>query len=257
MLRFLEARGVAPTLQCSCLVMYQSSRLASFSGSCAIVLACVSALGCTAPTDVAEQLVDVEDSAEEPSMIEMAKRVRDVPERLCAGISTHASIQATLLLALTYGRWHYAARVSNDGEVSDASRCDSTMAYQIGNDEPYPLPDRMHAAACAIVRGEVVPLRVWRTARKGCSEIECGPTLGLVWYETNGQVFSLDENGHPEGPPIMTLAMVRGEKGKFDLEQRISGMSTTTILKRTKANLVCVTPMPPTREPQDAWNIQR
>ena len=213
--------------------------------SCASVFACAVFFGgCSAPADPVDEDEEVSAPSQEPSMAEMARFAPQDSEGLCPGDPTNPSRDATLLLALTYGRWHYASRVSNEGETSKVTKCDSTMAYQIGTDAPYPLPDRVNAAACALARGEVVPLTVWRIERAGCSTIECGPTLGLVWYETNGSVFTLDADGKPEGGPIMTLAMVRNGKGNFDLEQRIEGMSTTTLLKRTKANLACVTPMP-------------
>ena len=220
--------------------------LSSFSA-----LALVTLLGCSDAMDATTDAELIHVEAEVPVLVN-AQLAAVADNGLCPGLENQGSKKAAQLLAVSYGRWRYAKRVSTDGVSENVSRCDGTMAYQIGSDEAQ--GDRKEAAACALARGEVVPFRVWRLERKGCPMIDCGETFGLVWFETNGGVFHLDVDGNPEGAPVMTLAVVRNErKGEvrdFELEQRIEGMPTTTLLTRTKENLACVTvvtvvPVPP------------
>lgn len=227
-------------------MMHTTKKCASLSTFSALALAAL--LGCSDPSQSTSDGADLtRGEADVPALdsVELADAV-DAEGGLCPGLENHPSRKAARLLAISYGRWHYVKRVGTDGVAEDVSRCDATMAYQIGSDEAQ--RDRKEAAACALARGEVVPFRVWRLERKGCPMIECGETFGLVWFETNGSVFNLDQDGNPVGSPIMTLSVVRntrkGGGASHELEQRIEGMPTTTLLTRTKENLACVTAPP-------------
>lgn len=208
-----------------------------------VLVASKSLLGCAEPLSVGTS-EDEEwgSTADGPTLAD--ERADRAPIVASLDTSGDASRQK-MLLALTFGRWHYAERVGAAGEVSSVSRCDGAMAYQIGDDVIYTYEERFEAANHAISRGEPVPFRVWNVARKGCTTIECGPTFGMVWQDGRGTVFSLDAEGRPEGAPIMTLSLGMDRHDRYVLSQRVGGALTSTILRRTNANLICVTPEAP------------
>ncbi|MFO0664818.1 MAG: hypothetical protein U0174_12755 [Polyangiaceae bacterium] len=113
---------------------------------------------------------------------------------------------ATTLLGVL-GNWKLTKTLDN-GKETEAIGCDAKIGYSIsiGGASAPTLAD----TTCVIARGEVMAIQGGRLDNLDgqCSAMSCGPKAGLVWNESSGTVFQLDENGKPKGPGIFSISAV-------------------------------------------------